>query len=87
MFLRLTDSYLTGINGGIVNMTLSNIDNWRRFAKAAAEGGSYIAEVYADPLIRDKVVLTFLDALILQYRGRTVSRSKLLDRKFCLLCQ
>ena len=34
----LSDSYLTGINGGIVNMTLPNMDNWRRFAKAAAEG-------------------------------------------------
>ena len=65
----LTDSYLTGINGSIVNMTLPNLDNWRRFAKAAAEGGSYIAEVYADPVIREKVVLTLLDALILQYAG------------------
>ena len=65
----LVDSYLTGINGGIVNMTLPNIDNWRRFAKAAAEGASYIAEVYADPLIREKVVLTLLDALFLQYAG------------------
>jgi uncharacterized protein (DUF362 family) len=65
----LTDSYLTGINGAIVNMTLSNIDNWRRFAKSAAAGGAYISEMYADPLIRDKVVLTFLDALILQYAG------------------
>ena len=65
----LADSYLTGINGGIVNMTLSNIDNWRRFAKSAAAGGSYISELYADPMIRDKVVLTLLDALILQYAG------------------
>jgi uncharacterized protein (DUF362 family) len=65
----LSDSYLTGINGSIVNMTLPNLDNWRRFAKAAAEGGSYIAEVYADPIIREKVVLTILDALILQYAG------------------
>jgi uncharacterized protein (DUF362 family) len=65
----LTDSYLTGINGGIVNMTLSNMDNWRRFAKSAAGGGAYISEIYADPLIRDKVVLIFLDGLILQYAG------------------
>ncbi|HEY5768710.1 MAG TPA: DUF362 domain-containing protein [Terrimicrobium sp.] len=65
----LADSYLTGINGGIVNMTLPNIDNWRRFAKSAAAGDSYISELYADPMIRNKVVLTFLDALILQYAG------------------
>jgi uncharacterized protein (DUF362 family) len=65
----LADSYLTGINGGIVNMTLPNIDNWRRFAKSAAAGDSYISEIYADPMIRNKVVLTFLDALFLQYAG------------------
>jgi uncharacterized protein (DUF362 family) len=65
----LVDSYLTGIHGGIVNMTLSNIDNWRRFARSASVGDSYISEIYADPLIRDKVVITFLDALILQYAG------------------
>ncbi|HEY5704432.1 MAG TPA: DUF362 domain-containing protein [Terrimicrobiaceae bacterium] len=65
----LADSYLTGINGGIVSMTLSNIDNWRRFAKSASMGDSYISEIYADPMIRDKVVVTLLDALILQYAG------------------
>ncbi len=65
----LADSFSTGINGGIVNMTLTNIDNWRRFAKASAEGDSYLAEVYADPMIKDKVVLTILDALFLQYAG------------------
>jgi len=65
----LTDSFLTGINGAIVGMTLSNLDNWRRFAKSAAEGDSYIAELYADPMIKDKVVLTLLDGLVLQYAG------------------
>ncbi len=65
----LTDSFMTGINGGIVNMTLSNLDNWRRFAKSAAQGDSYIAEIYADSVIREKVVLTILDALVLQYAG------------------
>lgn len=65
----LTDSFLTGINGAITNMTLSNLDNWRRFAKSASEGDSYIAEIYADPIVKDKVVLTIMDALVLQYAG------------------
>lgn len=65
----LTDSFMTGINGALTNMTLSNVDNWRRFAKAASEGDTYISEIYADPVIHDKVVLTILDALILQYAG------------------
>ena len=65
----LSDSFMTGINGGIVNMTLTNLDNWRRFAKASAEGDSYLSEVYADPVIHEKVVMTILDGLILQYAG------------------
>ncbi len=65
----LTDSYTTGINGALVNITLANLDNWRRFAKSAADGDSHIAEIYADAPIREKVVLTILDALILQYAG------------------
>lgn len=65
----LTDSFLTGINGALANMTVANLDNWRRFAKSAASGGSDIAEIYADPLIHDKVVVTILDALVMQYAG------------------
>jgi len=65
----LSDSFMTGINGGIINMTLTNIDNWRRFARASNGGDSYLSEVYADPMIKDKVVLTIMDGLILQYAG------------------
>lgn len=65
----LTDSFMTGVNGALANMTLSNLDNWRRFAKSSVEGDSYIAEIYADPTIHDKVVLTILDGLVLQYAG------------------
>jgi len=64
-----TDSYLTGINGALAGMTLANLDNWRRFTKAPAHGDPYIAEIYNDEIIRSKVVLTILDALIVQYAG------------------
>ncbi len=64
-----TDSFLTGINGALAGMTLSNLDNWRRFTKAPDHGDPYIAEIYNDEIIRSKVVLTILDALILQYAG------------------
>lgn len=63
----LADSYLTGIQGALVNMTLQNLDNWRRFTQGS--GASYIAEIYADEVIRPKVVLTVLDGLILQFAG------------------
>lgn len=63
----LLDSYLTGIQGALTNMTLQNIDNWRRFTKGV--GASYIAEIYADEVVRPKVVMTVLDGLILQFAG------------------
>ncbi|MCX7868929.1 MAG: DUF362 domain-containing protein [Terrimicrobiaceae bacterium] len=63
------DSISTGIHGALASMTLPNLDNWRRFVKAPYHGDPYIAEIYADPRIRDKVVLTLLDALWVQYAG------------------
>ena len=64
-----TDSFLTGVNGALAGMTLANLDNWRRFTKAPEHGDPYIAEIYSDEIIRNKVVLTILDALIVQYAG------------------
>ena len=65
----LTDSFLTGVNGALANMTLPNLDNWRRFTRSPDFGDPYMAEIYADAMIHGKVVLTILDALVLQYAG------------------
>jgi len=65
----LTDSFLTGINGALANLTVGMIDNWRRFTKPPLFGDPYVAEIYAEPAIHGKVVLTILDALRLQYAG------------------
>lgn len=65
----LTDSFLTGINGALSNIVLANVDNWRRFTKPPMFGDPYLAEIYNDPIIRDKIVFTILDALVLQYAG------------------
>ena len=65
----LQDSFLTGVNGALASMTIQNIDNWRRFTREPMFGDPYVAEIYADPIIYDKVVLTFLDALYLQFAG------------------
>lgn len=64
-----TDSFQTGIHGALATMTLSNLDNWRRFTKAPNYGDPYLAEIYADEMVGGKVVLTLLDALIVQYAG------------------
>ncbi len=65
----LTDSFMCGINGAIANMTLWNVDNWRRFIRAPDFGDPYLAEIYADPIVNGKVVLHILDALTLQFAG------------------
>lgn len=65
----LADSFLTGVNGALANLTLPNLDNWRRFTRPPLYGDPYLAEIYADPMIHDKVVLTILDGLFLQYAG------------------
>ena len=65
----LSDSFLTGINGALANVTLPNLDNWRRFTRPPAYGDPYLAEIYADTIIRNKVVLTIMDGLFMQYAG------------------
>ena len=65
----LQDSAFTGLQGAIANMTLPNLDNWRRFTRPPDHGDPYLAEIYADEMVRDKVVITILDALALQYAG------------------
>lgn len=63
------DSVFTGVHGALANMTLPNLDNWRRFVKPPHHGDPYIAEIYADARVGRKVVLTILDALWVQYAG------------------
>jgi len=65
----LCDSFMCGVNGAIANMTLWNVDNWRRFVREPNFGNPYLAEIYADPMVHDKVVFTILDGLVLQFAG------------------
>lgn len=65
----MCDSYMCGLNGALANMTLWNVDNWRRFIQEPSFGNPYIAEIYGDPMIRDKVVLTVMDGLAVQFAG------------------
>jgi uncharacterized protein (DUF362 family) len=58
-----------GIAGCIYNMTIPDIDNWRRFAQGSRFGAGSLAEIYSNPLIAKKVVLNLMDGLIAQYAG------------------
>jgi uncharacterized protein DUF362 len=63
----MSDSAATGLAGCLYNMTLPNIDNWRRFAQYGSMGAGGIAEIYSDPTIQKKVVLHIMDGLIASY--------------------
>src|SRR5437763_614981 len=63
----MSDSSTSGPAGCLYNMTLPNIDNWRRFASRYGAPG--IAELYRNPLLGKKVVLNIMDGLIAEYAG------------------
>ncbi len=63
----MSDSGATGLAGCLYNVTLPNIDNWRRFTQYGMLGASGIAELYSDPAIKDKVVLNIMDGLLAGY--------------------
>lgn len=65
----MSDSETNGIAGCIYNMTVPNLDNWRRFTQGERFGAGALAEVYADPMIAKKVVLNIMDGLIAEYAG------------------
>jgi Domain of unknown function (DUF362) len=64
----MSDSATCGIAGCLYNMTIPNIDNWRRFA-SGRWGNTAIAEIYGMPIVRQKVVLNIMDGLVAQYAG------------------
>jgi uncharacterized protein (DUF362 family) len=65
----MSDSTTNGLAGCLYNVTIPNVDNWRRFSDSSAFGASSIAEIYSDPLIAKKVVLNVMDGLIAEYAG------------------
>ncbi|HEX8679320.1 MAG TPA: DUF362 domain-containing protein, partial [Chthoniobacterales bacterium] len=65
----MSDSSAAGLAGCIYNMTVPNIDNWRRFTQYEYASGVGIAQVYADLTVAKKVVLHIMDGLIATYAG------------------
>ncbi len=50
----------------LYNVTIPNVDNWRRLVGPPQYGVTAIPEMYSDPLISGKVVLNITDGLIAQ---------------------
>ncbi len=65
----LSDHIFCGLAGAMYNMTVQNVDNWRRLADEQERGNPAIPEMYADPRISGKVVLTVMDGLVALYAG------------------
>jgi len=65
----LSDNVRNGLAGCLYNVTIPNIDNWRRFGVPPDFGATSIPEIYADPHIGQKVVLNMMDGLLAQYAG------------------
>ena len=70
----MSNSTTNGIAGCLYNMTVPNIDNWRRFAQGTPFGAESIAIIYANPVISQKVVLNIMDGLLAQYGGGPASQ-------------
>lgn len=65
----MSNTEMNGIAGCLYNMTIPNIDNWRRFTQGRGFGAASIAEIYGNPLVGKKVALNIVDGLIAQYAG------------------
>lgn len=65
----MSDSATNGVAGCLYNVTIPNIDNWRRFTLGSGYGRAVMAELYNHPLIGKKVVLNIMDGLIAEYAG------------------
>lgn len=65
----MSSSEMNGIAGCIYNVTIPNIDNWRRFAQRSRFGAESLAEIYSDPVIAKKVAFNLMDGLVAQYAG------------------
>lgn len=65
----LQDHDTCGIRGALYNLSLAAWDNTRRFESLGQTGDPGIAELCAQPVIRDKLAITILDALVVGYAG------------------
>lgn len=58
-----------GVCGHLYSLTLGSVDNTRRFEGDANRLATAVPEIYALPILGDRVVLNITDALIGQYEG------------------
>ncbi len=65
----LLNSNETGVVGNLLSLALGSVDNAARFESDADRLARAVPEIYALPVLSDRVVLNIVDALICQYEG------------------
>ena len=63
------DNYYAGVGGALYNVTIPNVDNWRRLVGQPRYGVTAIPEMFSDPQVGGKVVLNIMDGLVAQIAG------------------
>ena len=58
-----------GVSGNLYGLTMGSVDNTMRFESEASRLAGAVPEIYALPVLGDRVVLNIVDALICQYEG------------------
>jgi hypothetical protein len=61
---------IVGVSGNLFSLSLGSVDNTTRFEDNAEDLARAVPEIYALPIIGDRVVLNVVDALICQYDGQ-----------------
>ena len=64
-----SDNFFAGLGGALYNVTVPNIDNWRRLVGQPRYGVTAIPEMFSDPQLGGKVVLNVMDGLVAQIAG------------------
>jgi hypothetical protein len=58
-----------GVSGNLYGLTMGSVDNTMRFESEPSRLAGAVPEIYALPVLGDRVVLNVVDALICQYEG------------------
>ncbi len=70
----LINHNLAGVGGHFCNLALGSVDNTLRFESTARALAEAVPEIFALPVIYDRLALCITDALICQYQGELVTR-------------
>lgn len=63
-----------GVSGNLFSLSMGSVENTLRFESSAGRLAEAVPEIYALPVLGDRVVLNIVDALIGQYEGELQTR-------------